>query len=164
MKKKFSKYALEQEWKEYQKWFQKQEGKGLAVTDRAWIWTQSLDKYLEKRNTIDEGFTKSSDILQEMKRMSYEATNRQIEHLTGEIQDFLDHGDDNSVGDFLLRFGEELPMVDGKIDTNSIVLDNIRGTNNHLHVEGGKYHGWYGTLAEMMNYIETIGYSVSWNS
>lgn len=54
--------------------------------------------------------------------------------------------------------------ADGRIDADKLVIDNIHGAATPLEARTGKNHGWYGVLADMMNYAETLGFTVSWNS
>lgn len=162
---KLSKEALYNEWQDYRKWYDKQFEKGLALSGRSYIISTSFDEYMFYRDQLAGGFSKSSDALAEMKRMSFEASSRQVAHLANEIQGFLDNASNEQKADFFARFGGELPMTaDGKIDADKLVLDNIHGMMQPLEMRTGKAHGWYGVLADMMNYVETLGFTVSWNS
>lgn len=162
---KLSKEAIYNEWLDYRKWYDKQYAKGLALSGRSYIISTSFEEYMFYREQLAGGYNKSSDALAEMKRVSYEASSRQVAHLAGEIQKFLDAASDEEKIAFFSRFGSNLPMTkDGKIDADRLVMDNIHGIMIPLENRTGKHHGWYGELADMMNYVETLGYSVSWNS
>lgn len=164
MKKKFSKQALYDEWTEYRKWYEKQEQKGMALSGRSYIIYGSFSEYMFYRDAASEGLTRSKDVLAEMKRLSFETSSRQLTHLANEIQTFLDEASEEQKIAFINRFGAELPTKNGKIDADTLVYDTLHGKIAPLTMVTGKSHGWYGVLAEMMTYIETLGFSVSWNS
>lgn len=165
MKKKFSKEAVYNEWLKYRKWYDKQEAKGMALSGRSAIIASSFEEYMFYRDNVSEGFTKSNDVLGEMKRLSYNTSTRQLEHLAGEIETFLETGDEAQIEQFLTHFNSELPQTkDGKIDKERLVYDTLHGNIIPLESRTGKHHGWYGVLADMMAYIETIGGRVNWNS
>lgn len=163
---KLSKEALYNEWQDYKKWYNKQAAKGWALADRSYVISTSFDEYMFYREQLASGFNKSSDALAEMKRMSFEASSRQVSHLANEIQnEFLDKASNEQKVEFFARFGGELPMTkEGKIDVEQLVIDNIHGAMLPLEMRTGKHHGWYGVLADMMLYVETLGFTVSWNS
>lgn len=166
MKKKFSKEALYNEWEKYKKWYYKQKDKDLSLSDRSRIMANSFAEYMFYREDAAEGLTKSDDVLREMKRRSYKVSVRQLEHLTGEIENWLlTEASDEQKGDFVERFGNELPTdKNGRIDTARIVDETLHGKVEPLAMRTGKSHGWYGLLADMMDYIETLGGRVNWNS
>ena len=162
---KISKEAIYNEWLDYKKWYDKQYAKGLALSGRSYIISTSFEEYMFYRDQLASGYNKSSDALAEMKRLSYEATSRQIIHLAGEIQKFLNEATNEQKIAFFSRFGNSLPMTkDGQIDVAKLDMDNIYGRMTPLENRSGKNHGWYGEMADMMNYIKTLGYSISWNS
>lgn len=172
MKKKFSKEALLTEWESYKKWYEKQAKKDMALSGRSFVLTQSFQEYMNFRDQVvsrnaAEGifYHKSGDVLAEMKRLSFEASNKQIQHLAGEIQKFLDEASEEKITDFILRFGEGLIFdKNGRIDGEAIALESLRGHIAPLAMKTGKNHGWYGGLADMMEYINSLGFTVSWNS
>ena len=164
MKKKFSDQALMGEWDKYRKWYEKQSNKGLSLSGRSEIIASSFDEYMFYRDKISEGFTKSGDVLAEMKRLSFNVSRRQIEHLCGEVDNFIRTANPDEVSSFLARFGAEIPMDGDKVDVERVVMDTIHNRIEPLVMQTGKNHGWYGTLSDMMEYIETLGYAVSWNS
>lgn len=170
--KKFSKEALLTEWESYKKWYEKQYNKDMALSGMSFNYARSFDKYMEWRDKVVAQqaqlgifYTKSSDVLSEMKRLSYEVTKRQVEHLLGQIQDFIDSGSKEAVGDFLMRFGGELVYDEnGDIDVDTIAYETLHGNIAPLQMKTGKNHGWYGELADMVEYINTLGFTISWNS
>lgn len=167
MRKKFSKEALYNEWQKYRKWYEKQDKKDMALSGRSFIIYDSFSEYLFYREGVSEGFTKSEDVLSEIKRLSFTSSRRQLEHLTGEITKFLTAEDTTPEAkrQFLEHFSEELVFdKNGNIDVERIISETLHGKIEPLYIRTGKRHGWYGALAEMMEYIETLGYSVSWNS
>lgn len=161
---KLSQEALYNEWQDYQKWYNKQAAKGLTVSGRSRIIAGSFEQYLFYRNQFAQGITKSSDALAEMERLSFDVSSRQIEHLVSEIEGAIEKASPTQVRDFFARFGKELPMRDGRIDAEAIVYQNLRDIATPLQMRTGKNHGWYGLLADAMNYWETLGFTVNWNS
>lgn len=166
MKKKFSKEALYNEWEKYKKWYNKQKEKGMALSDRSRIIAGSFSEYMFYRDQASEGMTSSNDILQEMKRRSYKVSVRQLEHLSEEITNWLvKEATYEEKVEFLERFGADIPLdKEGRVDTSRIVEETLHGNIEPLEMVTGKHHGWYGTLASMMEYIQTIGGRVTWNS
>lgn len=167
MKKKFSKEALYNEWEKYRKWYYKQKDKELALSERSRLMANNFSEYMFYREDAAEGLTKSEDVLREVKRRSYKVSVRQLEHLTEEIEGWLlgDSATDEQKADFVEHFGGELPTTkDGRIDTARIVDETLHGKIEPLEMRTGRNHGWYGLLADMMDYIQTVGGRVSWNS
>lgn len=162
------------EWLKYRKWHAKQVQKGFTLSDASYTWAKSPEEYAFQRGEIIDAlygpaatYSKKGrgTILQEIQRTSYNASSRQIEHLAGQIQEFLDDAGDQAKEMFLERYGAELEFDEnGDIDTQKMVYQTLKYGDTPLYIRTGKAHGWYGPLADMINYIETIGYSVSWNS
>lgn len=156
------------EWLKYRKWYEKQEKKGFALSDSAYVWYDSYEEYMRQYAYMKKLKAENSDTYADksyydmIKSRSYTSTSAQTDYFYGRIVDIINDleeqanaGDSSAtetLNDFYTKYGDLR-----QVDKQELIYKQLKSGSLRFEYHDSKHYGWHGNLMDMMNYFQMNG-------